>query len=68
MLWVICSSREGGGLMSDLSEHIRLQENRIATMRGQMASAESAGDVAMVASLTLKIAEAEAVLARLQAA
>jgi hypothetical protein len=54
--------------MSDLSEHIRLQENRIATLRGQMASAESSGDVAGVAILTLKIAEAEAILARLQAA
>ena len=51
-----------------MEDHIRLQENFIATLRGQMASAESAGDVAMVASLTLKIAEAEAVLARLQAA
>jgi len=54
--------------MSDLSDHIRLQENRIVTLRGQLASAESAGDVAMVASLTLKIAEAEAVLVRLQSA
>jgi hypothetical protein len=54
--------------MNDLSEHIRLQENRIATLHGQMANAESAGDVAMVATLTLKIAEAEAVLVRLLAA
>ena len=55
-------------MSAGLEEHIRLQENRIATLRGQMASAESAGDVASVAALTLKIAEAEAVLARLQAA
>ena len=68
MLWVICSLPEEDQMDAGMEDHIRLQENFIATLRGQKASAESAGDVSLVATLTVKIADAEAVLARLQAA
>lgn len=48
--------------------HIKLQENFLETLRGQKASAESAGDAQAVADLVIKIEEAQGVLARLQAA
>lgn len=49
-----------------IKDHIALAENGLAFLRAQLISATQKGDVIQVSSLTEKIGESEATLAKLK--
>ena len=51
-----------------IDEHIRLQAAHIATLEAELTTANTRGDIPRAVELIARIANAQAVLARLQAA